>query len=167
VPVPAGLSVPADALLDSGVKKRVFVERGSGWFEPREVETGPRVGDQVQIVKGLAAGERVVVSGTFLVDSESRLRATSAGVAGKPEDVESGRNTKVMNAAMPGMPMPSDAKAVDPKCGMEVDPAKSVAAGLTVSHKGKTYYFCSKSCKEEFAANPEKFLASGHAGAMQ
>jgi Cu(I)/Ag(I) efflux system membrane fusion protein len=72
--LPPGLAVPADAVLDTGLKKRVFVERSAGLFEPREVETGWRAGERVEIVRGLAAGERVVVSGTFLLDSESRLR---------------------------------------------------------------------------------------------
>jgi membrane fusion protein, copper/silver efflux system len=76
VSVAPGLTVPADALLDSGLTKRVFVECGDGYFEPREVETGWRLEDRVQIVRGLRSGERVVSAGTFLVDSESRLQLT-------------------------------------------------------------------------------------------
>ena len=68
------IAVPVDAVLDSGLKKTVFVARGEGVFEPRDVETGWRFGDRVQIAKGLEAGERIVVSGTFLLDSESKLR---------------------------------------------------------------------------------------------
>lgn len=74
VATPPGLSVPADAVLDSGLSKRVFVDRGNGIFEPRQVDTGEPFGDRVQILRGLAEGERVIASGTFLVDSESRLR---------------------------------------------------------------------------------------------
>jgi multidrug efflux pump subunit AcrA (membrane-fusion protein) len=77
VPLPPAIAVPVDAVLDSGLKKRVFVERADGAFEPREVETGWRFGDRVEIVKGLMAGDRVVVSGTFLLDSESRRRHTA------------------------------------------------------------------------------------------
>ena len=77
-PVPPGLSVPADAVLDSGLSKRVFVARDKGFFEPREVETGECFGDRVQIVRGLVEGEQVVTSGTFLVDSENRLKAPAA-----------------------------------------------------------------------------------------
>jgi RND family efflux transporter MFP subunit len=68
------LAVPADAVLDSGLKKTVFVERGEGLFSPRVVETGRRFGDRVEIVKGLQAGEKIVVSGNFLISSESRLQ---------------------------------------------------------------------------------------------
>jgi Cu(I)/Ag(I) efflux system membrane fusion protein len=74
VSLPTGLSVPADAVVDSGMSKRVFVETSSNHFETREVETGWRLNDRVQIVKGLREGETVVAAGTFLVDSESRLQ---------------------------------------------------------------------------------------------
>ena len=77
ITMPAGLTVPLDALIDSGREQRVFVERTSGVFEPRTVQTGWRYGDRVEIVHGLAEGEEVVTSGTFLVDSESRLRSVS------------------------------------------------------------------------------------------
>ncbi len=80
VPVPAGLSVPADSVIDSGQKKRVFVDKGNGYFEPREVETAWRFNDRVGIVKGLNPGERVVSAGTFLVDSESRLKTIASGI---------------------------------------------------------------------------------------
>jgi len=73
---PPGLTVPQDAVIDSGQKDRVFVERSAGVFEPRSVQIGWRSGDRVEIVHGLAEGERVVVEGTFLVDSESRLKST-------------------------------------------------------------------------------------------
>jgi Cu(I)/Ag(I) efflux system membrane fusion protein len=73
------LEVPADAIVDSGLTRTVFVERSAGVFEPREVETGRRAGGRVEIVKGLAAGERVVVAGTFVVDAERRVRGGAAG----------------------------------------------------------------------------------------
>jgi Cu(I)/Ag(I) efflux system membrane fusion protein len=75
VATPSGLSVPVDAVLDSGLSKQVFVDRGNGIFEPRQVETGAPFGDRVQILRGLAEGEKVVASGTLLVDSESRLKS--------------------------------------------------------------------------------------------
>ena len=79
VTLPPSIAVPVDAVVDSGLKKTVFVERSAGVFEPRQVETGWRFGGRVQIVEGLAAGDRVVVAGTFLLDAERRLRlATSA-----------------------------------------------------------------------------------------
>jgi multidrug efflux pump subunit AcrA (membrane-fusion protein) len=75
VAVPPALVVPADAIVDSGLRKTVFVDHGNGSFEPRLVETGSRMGDDVEVTKGLAAGERIVISGTFFIDSESRMKA--------------------------------------------------------------------------------------------
>lgn len=72
---PSAVSVPVDALVDSGARSRVYVESSEGVFEPREVETGWRYGDHVEIRRGIHAGERVVVAATFLVDSESRLKS--------------------------------------------------------------------------------------------
>ena len=71
---PMAIVVPVEAVLDSGMRKTVFVERGPGVFEPRDVETGWRSGGMVEIAKGLSSGDRIVVSGTFLLYSESRIR---------------------------------------------------------------------------------------------
>ncbi len=59
----AAVTVPADALVDSGARARVYVEHGEGVFEPREVETGWRSGERVEILRGVEPGERVVVCG--------------------------------------------------------------------------------------------------------
>jgi RND family efflux transporter MFP subunit len=77
------LVVPADAVLDSGERQTVFVDLGDGYLEPRAVDVGARIGDRIVIASGLAAGERVVASGTFLVDSESQLKA-AIGAMGAP-----------------------------------------------------------------------------------
>ena len=75
------LMVPADAVMDTGTAQTVYVDRGEGNLEPRAVHIGGRVGDQVEILAGLHAGERIVTSGTFLIDSESRLHAGGASAA--------------------------------------------------------------------------------------
>jgi membrane fusion protein, copper/silver efflux system len=77
VNLPPTLVVPADAIVDTGLRKTVFVDRGNGYFEPRLIQTGWRIGDDVQVTKGLHTGERIVISGTFLVDSESRMKAAA------------------------------------------------------------------------------------------
>jgi Cu(I)/Ag(I) efflux system membrane fusion protein len=69
------LVVPQSAVLHAGERAFVFLDLGGGRFRPRQVEVGMRSGEDVEIVGGLEAGERVVTSGTFLVASESRLRA--------------------------------------------------------------------------------------------
>jgi RND family efflux transporter MFP subunit len=70
-----GLMVPEEAVLDSGSRKVVFVQKAEGQFEPRVVRTGIHSGGKVVITSGLSAGEKVVVSGNFLIDSESQLKA--------------------------------------------------------------------------------------------
>jgi Cu(I)/Ag(I) efflux system membrane fusion protein len=76
-----GLSVPAEAVLTSGLRNTVFVDRGNGVFEPHQIETGWRTADRVQIVSGLKAGDRVVVDGNFYLDSESRLKSPASHAA--------------------------------------------------------------------------------------
>jgi len=73
-----GLSVPPDAIIDSGTEKVVFVAIGSGKFQPRTVKLGASDDTHVEVVSGLSLGERVVTRANFLVDSESRLRAALA-----------------------------------------------------------------------------------------
>ena len=97
VQLPEALVVPAEAVLDSGLRKVVFVDCGNGVFEPRKVETGWRFGDQIQIVGGLMADESIVISGNFLLDSESRMKLS----ANRPQ---------------------GDANTKDSVCGMIVDP---------------------------------------------
>jgi Cu(I)/Ag(I) efflux system membrane fusion protein len=150
VRLPPAVTVPLDALVDSGVRSRVYVERGEGIFEPREVETGWRFGERVQILHGVQPGERVVVAATFLVDSESRLRTPGSVPAppGMPK-IE-----KHASAAGHAATMAMKKKAKDPNCGMLVDTADSAASGLTLDRNGETLYFCSTKCKKEFANDP-------------
>ncbi len=69
------LAIPESALLDSGSRKVVLIERGEGRYEPRDVKTGARADGYLQVLSGLSGGEKVVVSANFLIDSESNLRA--------------------------------------------------------------------------------------------
>jgi len=67
------LAIPASAVLETGMEKLVFVERANGLFEARPVQTGWRYGDRVEITKGLSAGDVVILSSAFLLDSESNI----------------------------------------------------------------------------------------------
>src|SRR5438874_206534 len=154
VRVPPGLTVPLDALIDSGREQRVFVERSKGMFEPRQVETGRRLSDRVEIVRGLAEGERVVAAGTFLVDSESRLRSN---VQAPPKQQQHDKVTP-QPGSRPGLAVHAS-QVKDAACGMMIDPAKAVAAGNTLHRDGATYYFCSERCKRNFTREPEHYLA--------
>ena len=128
---PAAIIVPADAVIDSGLKKTVFIDRGNGYFEPRQVETGRSLGERVEITRGLMPGEKIVVSGNFLIDSESRMQQTATGINGK-----AGR---------------------DSVCGMNIDEDRAKAAGFTKEYQGKTYFFCSTECRDEFIKTPGRY----------
>ncbi len=86
VGMPSRVTVPAEAVLNTGVKKTVFVDLGNGYLEPRRVDTGERVGERIEITRGLRAGERVVTSGNFLIDSESQLKAAASGMSEHQHD---------------------------------------------------------------------------------
>ena len=131
VTFPPAVTVPADAVLDSGLKKIVFVDRGGGFFEPRQVETGWRFGNRVEIIRGLEPGEKIVISGNFLIDSESRTELAAAGLSGTLEK--------------------------DPVCSAVVSVKKALKEGKTSLHKGKTYYFSSSECKEKFDRDPDRY----------
>jgi Cu(I)/Ag(I) efflux system membrane fusion protein len=74
------LSIPQEAVLDSGTEQTVFVALHEGYFEPRKVRLGGKVGERTIVLDGVRAGERVVTSGNFLVDSESRLKSAAGGM---------------------------------------------------------------------------------------
>jgi Cu(I)/Ag(I) efflux system membrane fusion protein len=101
VRLPPAVTVPLDALIDSGARARVYVEHGEGLFEPREVETGWRSSDRAQILSGVQPGERVVVAATFLVDSESRLKTpVSAPAPARTTDRPTGMPEHVAASSM-------------------------------------------------------------------
>ncbi len=77
-PLGSSLAVPESAVIDSGRRQVVLVERGEGRYEPRPVKLGARVPGWVQVLDGLKAGERVVTQATFLIDAESNIRTALA-----------------------------------------------------------------------------------------
>jgi Cu(I)/Ag(I) efflux system membrane fusion protein len=68
------LAIPEDAIIDTGTRRIVYVDKGEGYFEPREVTVGLRGDDLVEILKGLKPKERVATAANFLIDSEARLK---------------------------------------------------------------------------------------------
>jgi Cu(I)/Ag(I) efflux system membrane fusion protein len=83
IKVPLGnvMAVPVSAVMDTGMRKVVWVEVKKGTFEPRNVETGPTVGDYIQILSGLREGDNVASSGGYLIDSEAQLKGGGGGGA--------------------------------------------------------------------------------------
>jgi len=81
------LVAPDSAVISTGERDIAFVDNGDGYFEPRELKLGARLPDAVEVLEGLSEGERVLTSGNFLVDSESKMKAAlSAAGDGGPAD---------------------------------------------------------------------------------
>ncbi len=161
-PMGESVVVPVNALLDSGAEQHVFVSEGDGYFEPRTVVIGQRLGDVVQVLSGLDAGEVVATSATFFIDSESQLRAALEGfepvpfAAGSdasrerlditfrsdPNPPESGDNTlEVTLADAAGQPV-TDA-TVSVVFFMAAMPTMNMPAmqtDVTLSHQGEGLY---------------------------
>lgn len=173
IPLPEAITVPASAVIDSGKRKTVYVVMGEGVFEPREVATGWQTSERVEIAKGLQPGEKIVTSGNFLIDSESRMKLAAARLmedkAAQPvqtqmpavaEPAPRAAPTPAPHPTMPAAdPQKTSAdKVKDPVCGMTVNQDQATADGLTAEVDGKTYFFCSEDCKEQFKQDPQRFL---------
>jgi Cu(I)/Ag(I) efflux system membrane fusion protein len=113
------VAVPDSAVLDTGARQLVLVQREEGRFEPRTVKTGTRADGYIEVLEGVKAGENVVVSANFLIDAESNLKAAIAGMGGmamgaaKPAASKDGKPaapppTPIKDGKpMADMPMPS------------------------------------------------------------
>jgi Cu(I)/Ag(I) efflux system membrane fusion protein/cobalt-zinc-cadmium efflux system membrane fusion protein len=84
LPLGQRLIVPDSAVFHSGTKNLIFAYAGDGNIEPHEVELGPHVGDQFVISKGVKAGEQIVTSANFLIDSEAQLAAAAGAFMPPP-----------------------------------------------------------------------------------
>lgn len=140
IELPPTLHIPVDSVIGSGLRKTVYVQRAPGVYEPRAVETGWQFGDQVEIASGIREGERVVRSGAFLLDSETRMTRRSANVGVPSPQTGAGLQVK------------------DPVCGM---PVKGTEYRL--EYGGVSYRFCSSRCKAKFEANKDRYARSTNA----
>ena len=93
LPLGHQLFVPASAVLQGGARQVVFVSRGQGTFDPREVQLGTRTEDGFIVIKGLQAGDVVATSANFLIDSESQLQAAAGSYAPPPPGAGAGMET--------------------------------------------------------------------------
>jgi Cu(I)/Ag(I) efflux system membrane fusion protein len=90
IPLVKGIIIPVTAVIDTGKRQVVWVETSSGMFEPRDVQVGERVDEKLQILSGIKPGDKVAVSGGYLIDSESQLKGGggvdhSQHTGGKPD----------------------------------------------------------------------------------
>ena len=126
------LAVPDSAVLDTGSRQLVLVQREEGRFEPRTVKTGTRADGYIEVLEGVKAGENVVVSANFLIDAESNLKAAIGGMSGmamgaaKPAASKDGK---------PAAPPPPPAKDGKPMADMPMPPTKEDKPAAT-QHQG-------------------------------
>lgn len=83
-PLGRRLVIPSSGVLQAGNRQIAFIDHGGGSLEPREIETGPRLDDAIVVLKGLKAGDRIVSSANFLIDSEAQLQGSMGGFAPLP-----------------------------------------------------------------------------------
>ena len=108
LPMGKHLVIPATGVLQSGTRQIVFVSRGNGYIEPREVQLGSRAGDDFIVLKGVKAGEEIVTSANFLIDSESQLQAALGSFVPPPPGAgaASAMNAPQANAELTSDPSP-------------------------------------------------------------
>ncbi|MGC9224569.1 MAG: FixH family protein [Terracidiphilus sp.] len=90
VPLGRRLVIPASAVLQAGQQAIAFIDRGQGYLEPRNIQVGPQIDDSVVVLNGLKAGDKVVSSANFLVDSEAQLQAALNEFAPQPPPASQG-----------------------------------------------------------------------------
>ncbi len=175
------LVVPEQAVVDTGAKKIVYVQRQAGLFEGVEVELGPRQDDFYPVLKGLSAGDRVAAAGGFLVDAETRLNPAAAstyfGASGGPQSALAAPPAGVPALAGHGrlkaglqlsaddlknidqLPeedrQPARAQAI---CPVTETPLGSMGVPVKIMLRGKPVYLCCKGCIGEAKRDPEGTL---------
>lgn len=109
------LTVPTSAVIDSGTRQIVLVQRAQGRFEPRTVRLGSRSDDYVEVLAGVTEGEQVVTSALFLIDAESNLKAALAGLGGHEAHAAA---PSVQSAATPDAAVATPARAKPKAAGV-------------------------------------------------
>ncbi len=147
------LSVPESAVVDTGTRTVVYVERMPGMFDGVEVVLGPRCGDAYPVIKGLEPGQRVATAGAFLIDAETRLNPSLAA-----SYFGAGRGSRAEEPAdVPPLPRPSTKEL----CPVTGKPLGSMGPPVRVVVAGRTVLICCEGCEEKLRKDPEKYLSKG------
>jgi Cu(I)/Ag(I) efflux system membrane fusion protein len=169
------LAVPESAVIDTGSRKVVYREVAAGVYEGVEVQLGPRNGFVYPVLRGLAAGERVVTAGSFLIDAETRLNPA----AGSTYFGSTGAKADRAAAPPPARPSASgdeDATVKDNRARLGPEDRQLVEAQefcavqrgnrlgsmgvpIKVLVAGQPVFLCCEGCQEQALAHPEKTLA--------
>jgi len=113
------LAIPDEAVLDSGIRKVVFIDKGEGRYAPAEVKLGSKFDGYYEVLSGLSPGERIIASASFLLDSESRLKEAMGAMAGMP-GMDMGETQKKVPAAETA----TEKKSGELALALETQPAK-------------------------------------------
>jgi len=113
------LAIPDEAVLDSGIRKVVFIDKGEGRYAPAEVKLGGKFDGYFEVLSGLSPGERIIASASFLLDSESRLSEAMGAMAGMP-GMDMGETQKKAPAAA----TVTEKKSGDLTLALETQPVK-------------------------------------------
>jgi Cu(I)/Ag(I) efflux system membrane fusion protein len=179
------LVVPEQAVVDTGAKKIIYVQREEGLFEGVEVELGPRQDDFYPVLKGLAAGDKVAAAGGFLVDAETRLNPAAASTyfgasggpqsgSGSPPPVTQKPSRDRVAEAVPRsavVPCEDDIKNIDQLPEEDRQPARaqamcpvteaalgSMGVPVKITLRGKPVYLCCKGCIGKAKRDPDGTL---------
>jgi len=117
------VTVPASAVIDSGLRQIVLVQLQEGRFEPREVKLGARSEDYVEVLAGIKEGEAVVVAANFLIDAESNLKAAVGGFGAAPA-----------NAAGSAEVTPVKSPGVEHRAAGKLEAIDAKAGSVTITH---------------------------------
>ena len=165
------LAVPESAVVDTGTRKVVYVERGPGMFDGVEVTLGARCGEFFPVAKGLEAGQRVATAGSFLIDAETRLNPSAAlsyfGAGSSSASSAAGKEVAATQraAAAPASKIePSAGTSAVPKpraklsaadealvakqmvCPVSGEPLGSMGVPVRAVVSGKTVFLCCAGC---------------------
>jgi Cu(I)/Ag(I) efflux system membrane fusion protein len=130
IPGESQLSIPEEAVLDSGTRKIVFVDKGNGHYEAKEVKLGSKMDGFYQVTAGLKAGDKIAASSAFLLDSESRLAEAMGAMAGM-----SGMSMEGMKMDTPSKAGPAEKKVGDLTLTLSTQPEKTKAGENTLRLK--------------------------------
>jgi membrane fusion protein, copper/silver efflux system len=176
------LAVPERAVIDTGSRQIVYVERQPGLFEGVEVQLGPGSDGFYPVLKGLEAGQRVAAAGAFLIDAETRLNPAAAstyfGASGGPQtgtghgalpttQTDASQNAKSPPAALSAsarqniakLPPADRAAALTQKiCPITGAPLGSMGVPQKVVLKGRTVFLCCPGCIDQAKSDPDGTL---------
>jgi hypothetical protein len=168
---PAGkvLSVPDTAVVDTGLKTVVFVETMPGMYDGVEVVLGPRCGDAYPVIRGLEAGQNVVMAGAFLLDAETRLNPSLAasyfGASARDASVSSTSSSKAAKreetqAALAELSASDRALAQRQKvCPVTGKALGSMGTPARVIVAGRVVFLCCDGCTSTLESDPGKYLS--------